>query len=207
MKDRNSPLFILVAMITAVAALVVAKSILLPISLAILLSFLLTPVADRLEHWRIPRIPAVLSIVLLTFAVLGAIGWTVTEQLIDLGLQLPKHEEMLLRKIRDFKPESPTWQRVNDTISNLRAEVSKNSADKPPNPQDKPAEEDSNPKTKEREKAAAALESVAGANNALIPPRTTMPSPSKSSKCRPRRFNRLKTGSVRWSRLSPPAVW
>ncbi|HEX3600596.1 MAG TPA: AI-2E family transporter, partial [Lacipirellulaceae bacterium] len=170
MKNRDSPLFILVAMITAIAALIVAKSILLPISLAILLSFLLTPVADRLERWRIPRIPTVLSIVLFTFAILGAIGWTVTEQLIDLSLQLPKHEEMLLHKIRDFKPESPTWQRVNDTISNLRAELSKRSSTEPPAPPDKPAGKNSKPKTTEREKAKAALETVAGANDTPHPP-------------------------------------
>ena len=42
-------------MITALAALYFAREILLPVALAILLSFLLTPLANRLERWRIPR--------------------------------------------------------------------------------------------------------------------------------------------------------
>ena len=70
MKDRTSPLFILVAMVTAVAALIIAKAILLPIALAILLTFLLTPLADSLERLHVPRVPAVLGIVAIAFATL-----------------------------------------------------------------------------------------------------------------------------------------
>ncbi len=48
--EKASPLFILAAMLTALAALYFAREILLPVALAILLSFLLTPLADRLER-------------------------------------------------------------------------------------------------------------------------------------------------------------
>ncbi len=88
MKDRASPLFILVAMITAITALYVAKSILLPLALAILLSFLFTPLVDRLERWRMPRVPAVLGVVAISFAILGSVAWVVTNQLVQLGLEL-----------------------------------------------------------------------------------------------------------------------
>ena len=54
-NSKSSPLFILVAMLTALAAMYFAREILLPVALAILLSFLLTPATNRLERWHIPR--------------------------------------------------------------------------------------------------------------------------------------------------------
>jgi len=121
MKDRTSPLFILVAVITTITALYVAKAILLPIALAILLSFLLTPLADRLERWRVPRIASVLSVVLFTFAILGALGWVVTNQLMQLSLDLPQHEKMLVDKFQKIRPTgSVRWQKVGNTLSRVR---------------------------------------------------------------------------------------
>src|SRR4051812_40024108 len=102
MKKSSSPLFVLVAMITAVAALYIAKAILLPVSLAILLSFLLTPLADRLERWRVPRVMAVVSLVVVSFAVIGALGWVVTHQLIQVTteLQEKQHKQDLINKLK-----------------------------------------------------------------------------------------------------------
>src|SRR5262245_32391375 len=123
MKDRTSPLFILVAMVTAVAALIIAKAILLPIALAILLTFLLTPVADSLERLHVPRIPAVLGIVAVSFATLGAVGWVVTDQLFQLGLELPDHEKNLTDKIVKLRFDSPTLTKLTETLVRLRNEI------------------------------------------------------------------------------------
>src|SRR6476660_8006535 len=97
-NPKTSPLFILVAMITAVAFLYFAKEILLPIALAILLSFLLTPLANRLERWRIPRMLSVILVVAMSFSVLGLLGWVVTDQLVDLISQLPSNKKNLEKK-------------------------------------------------------------------------------------------------------------
>ena len=80
-KDRSSPLFILVAVITTITALFVAKAILMPLALAILLTFLLTPVADSLERWRIPRVVAVVGVVAASFAIVIVLSGIVTNQL------------------------------------------------------------------------------------------------------------------------------
>src|SRR6476469_6077528 len=95
---KSSPLFILAAMITALAALYFAREILLPVALAILLSFLLTPLANRLERWRIPRMLSVVLVVAMSFSVLGLLGWIVTDQLVDLGRQLPANKQNLISK-------------------------------------------------------------------------------------------------------------
>jgi predicted PurR-regulated permease PerM len=120
-KDRGtSPLFILVAVVTTIAALYFAKAILLPIALAILLSFLLAPLADRLESWRVPRIPAVLLVVGMSFALIGGIGWVVGRQLYDLSRELPKHKATIIAKIEAVRPTSPAFTRFMDTLTELR---------------------------------------------------------------------------------------
>src|SRR3982751_990878 len=88
-EQKSSPLFILAAMLTALAAFYFAREILLPVALAILLSFLLTPLADALERWRFPRALAVVLVVLMSFAVLGGLGWIVTDQLVDMSKTMP----------------------------------------------------------------------------------------------------------------------
>src|ERR1043165_3274193 len=103
-NSRFSPLFILVAMLTALAALYFAKEILLPIALAILFSFLLTPLANRLERWRIPRMLSVILVVAMSFSVLGFLGWIVTNQLVDLSHQQQANKQNLIlrtQKISD----------------------------------------------------------------------------------------------------------
>ena len=123
-KDRgSSPLFILVAMLSAVAALYFAKEILLPIALATLLSFLLSPLVANLERWHFPRVLAAVLVVLMSVAVLGGLGWIVTNQLVDLTRQLPHHEHNLIAKIKSLRPNSPALNRVSKTLDDLRHEL------------------------------------------------------------------------------------
>jgi predicted PurR-regulated permease PerM len=107
-RERSaSPLFILVAVIAVVAALYVAKQILLPISLAVLLSFLFTPLANRLESWGLPRVPAVIVVVLAAVAVIGMLGWTVTNQLQD---ELPSYRAKIVAKAQELKQFATRFQ-------------------------------------------------------------------------------------------------
>ncbi len=121
--QKPSPLFILAAMLTAVAALYFASEILLPIALATLLSFLLTPLANRLESWRFPRVLAVIVVAGMSFSILGGVGWVVTAQLFDLSRQLPVYKQNLIAKIQSLRPDSPTFKRVSETLSDLREEL------------------------------------------------------------------------------------
>jgi predicted PurR-regulated permease PerM/methylmalonyl-CoA mutase cobalamin-binding subunit len=107
-------------MVTAIFALYVAKAILLPISLAILLTFLLTPLANRLERWGIPRIPAVVLVVAVSFALIGALGWVVTRQLVQLGRELPQHQTDLIHKFESLRPNSPGLAKVTKTLTDIR---------------------------------------------------------------------------------------
>lgn len=122
-RERNfSPLFILVAIIAVVTALFVAKQILLPIALSVLLSFLLTPLANRLEFWGLPRVPAVIVVVMIAFAVLGALGWIVTDQLVALRNEIPSHRAKIAAKARTLRQFTKGFERVGEELTNGEAE-------------------------------------------------------------------------------------
>lgn len=66
--------------VLVVAVLYWGQALLVPIALALLLTFVLAPLVSGLQRW-IGQIAAVLSIVVCTFAVLGLIGWAFAQQL------------------------------------------------------------------------------------------------------------------------------
>jgi predicted PurR-regulated permease PerM len=80
--------WMLASVAVVVAALYLAKGVLPPMALAVLLSFLLSPVCDWLERFRLGRIPAVLLTVIMGFTVLGAATWTAVVQVTDLAPKL-----------------------------------------------------------------------------------------------------------------------
>src|ERR1043165_8776794 len=73
---RSEWMLALVSIAVVVAVLYLAKGVLVPLMLALLLSFLLAPVCDLLERWKLGRIPAVLVTAVLAFTVLGMVAWT-----------------------------------------------------------------------------------------------------------------------------------
>ena len=69
--------YILLLTAFVMATLYLAQSILIPLALAMLLTFLLTPIVTRMEHW-IGRVAAVLLVVLMLFMITGFTGWVLT---------------------------------------------------------------------------------------------------------------------------------
>jgi predicted PurR-regulated permease PerM len=130
-RSDGSPLLTLAAIVVAVAALHLAKEILLPLALAILISFLLTPVANRLEALRLGRVLSVITIVTVTFGVLGVLSYVVTSQLVDLGSQLPQYKDNLIAKVRQIKPESETFQKLSETLEDVQKTIEEKAPVKP----------------------------------------------------------------------------
>jgi methylmalonyl-CoA mutase cobalamin-binding subunit len=67
-------LLTLAALAVAVVAAYVAKAILVPIALAVLLSFVLAPLVARLERLRLGRVPSVVMVVILAAIIVTAVG-------------------------------------------------------------------------------------------------------------------------------------
>jgi predicted PurR-regulated permease PerM len=85
-------------LVVILSAFAWAKEFLLPLILAILISFLLAPVVSRLERWRFPRAIAVLSVVAIVFALIGVLCSTLSLQALDLVNSLPKYRDNIHAK-------------------------------------------------------------------------------------------------------------
>jgi predicted PurR-regulated permease PerM len=75
------------------------QPVLVPVALAILLTFILSPLITQMQRWGSPRIPAVILVVVLTFALIGSIGWLVARQVTALVDSFPQYEQNLRAKI------------------------------------------------------------------------------------------------------------
>ena len=80
-------------LVVILSAFAWAKEFLLPLILAILISFLLAPVVSRLERWRFPGAVAVLSVVAIVFALIGGLCPTLSLEGLDLVNSLPKYRD------------------------------------------------------------------------------------------------------------------
>ena len=108
----------IIAMI--VAALYFGQDILVPLALAILISFALAPFVIRLRRWRLGRVSSVLTVVLLLFAVLIGFGSIVAIQILDLADNLPTYEYNIRNKIRSVKTAAPDGGVIERTTEMLR---------------------------------------------------------------------------------------
>jgi len=112
--------------VLVVVVLYLAQAVLVPIALAILLTFLLTPPVNWLQRW-VGRIPAILAIVTLVFTVLGLAGWGLMRQLDHLADDLPRYRVNLLAKIADVRGASKggTVEKLQDTIEEIKTDLGK----------------------------------------------------------------------------------
>ena len=80
-------------LVIILAAFAWAKEFLLPLILAMLISFLLAPVVSRLERWRFPRAVAVLSVVAMAIGIIGGLCSTLSLEGLDLVNTLPEYRD------------------------------------------------------------------------------------------------------------------
>ena len=102
-KSLTGTLVVLALFISAVATLRYAQEFFLPLVLAGLLSFLLSPLVRRLERWRIGRVGAVLLTAALAFVMLGGLTYLVTSQFLDVARSLPKYRSNLIARVASLK--------------------------------------------------------------------------------------------------------
>ena len=116
-------------MLIAAAILYLAREVLIPLALAILLSFLLAPVVRRLEHWRLGRVPSTLIAVLVGFSLISGIGYVAARQALSLAAKLPEYRDNIGAKIRAVRgQQDSTLGKAADAIKQLENEASTESA-------------------------------------------------------------------------------
>jgi predicted PurR-regulated permease PerM len=120
-----------------ICALYFGREVLLPLALAILLSFVLTPPVLLLRRIKVPRLVAVGIVVAIAFAFIFSLGWMMSRQVTDLAADLPRYQTTLSEKIkalRDSLSTSLVMQRAGNVLSNLQNQLSAPVATPPPEP-------------------------------------------------------------------------
>ena len=106
-----------------IAVLYLARELFIPLALAALLTFLLSPLVTRIERW-LGRIAAVLIVVATIFAATGAAGWVLTRQLVDLATKLPDYKENIRTKLRSIKvPSGGVFTKISKTFEDLKKDM------------------------------------------------------------------------------------
>jgi predicted PurR-regulated permease PerM len=95
--------------VVVVAGLYLARVVLLPITLAVLLSFVLAPLANLLRHLRLCRVPSVLFAAALAVGIVMAIGTVIGSQVAVLGVHYRKQLQCVLMPSRNDSPLE--WRR------------------------------------------------------------------------------------------------
>src|SRR3954453_4573074 len=113
---------------TSVAELYLGRDVLIPLALAILLSFALGPPVTWLYRRGLPRVPAVLAVMLLVTLLLGGFTALVASQLTHLAQQLPTYEANLRVKAKELAEAAPSGGMVNraaDLMRDVNREIDK----------------------------------------------------------------------------------
>jgi predicted PurR-regulated permease PerM len=111
-----------------VATLYFGREIIIPIALAVLLSFVLAPLVGLLQRVRVPRGLAVVSVVIMAFAVIFAMGSLLASQLTQLASDLPRYQTTISEKIQSFRDTTAgrgTLERASGMLKDLSKELDK----------------------------------------------------------------------------------
>lgn len=114
-----------------------AREILIPIALAVLLTFVLAPGENFLRRRGLGRTPAVILTVLCAFALLGALSTVITLQFQGLADELPNYRHNIRKKISDLRVASKEGSigKVQETVKEVIHEINKpepNATNAPP---------------------------------------------------------------------------
>ena len=111
-----------------IAALYLGRDVLIPLALAILLSFALGPPVTWLYRRGLPRVPAVLAVMFLVTLLLGGFAALVASQLTQLAQQMPTYEANLRAKAKEVAEAAPSGGMLNrgaELLRELNREIDK----------------------------------------------------------------------------------
>jgi len=161
-----------------VATLYLGADILVPIALAVLLSFVLTPIVSRLQRLRLGRVPSVLMVVVLVFAVITGFGMVVGSQIADLADNLPTYQRNIQAKIQTLRATAASagsggaMMQATEAFRDLRQELEQATG------QNQPAQDQPNPQGKPAAPSVTAQPNSPPAERPPVPVRIEQPSSS-----------------------------
>ena len=126
--DTLTPKFMMAVIAAAVLAFIYfGRPVLMPLALAVLLSFALAPLVSLLKRLRLGNVAPVLVSLLLAVVIFSALGAFMGSQLAKLAADLPRYQTNLSGKIHSVVGQAVhnnTINRLDQTLTNLAAQIS-----------------------------------------------------------------------------------
>jgi predicted PurR-regulated permease PerM len=134
-NDTLTPRF-MSAVITAVvvSGIYFGRPVLMPLALAVLMSFALAPLVSLLKRLRLGNVAPVLISLLLAIVIVSSLGAFMGAQLAKLAAELPHYQTNLTQKIQSVVGSvghNDTINRLNKTLENLAEQIAGNRAGDP----------------------------------------------------------------------------
>jgi predicted PurR-regulated permease PerM len=111
----------LVGLVLIVAILYLAKSVIVPLALAVLLTFILTPIVIVVQRRGLKRIYAVLVVVVCAFLLFGVVSWGVLVQVRTLANDLPTHTAEINQKLASLRGSDGTIAKLLQMVRDISA--------------------------------------------------------------------------------------
>ncbi len=111
-----------VVAVVLVGLLFWARTVFIPITLAIFLAFILDPGVERLER-RIGRTLGTILVTALSFLIFVGAAWVITSQITSLATELPDHRPQMMAKLNKMKSWISTQEnsRLGDFVDEVQA--------------------------------------------------------------------------------------
>ena len=123
---RGSAVTAVLMAVVLVAALYFGREVLVPIAFAVLMSFVLAPPVGLLQRLYVPRIAAVLLVVLVAFTAVFALGGLMASQVNQLASDLPRYQSTLHETIQTLQGAATgagTLERASEVLQSLGKEL------------------------------------------------------------------------------------
>ncbi|MEO8049765.1 MAG: AI-2E family transporter [Acidobacteriota bacterium] len=119
--------------IGAIGVLYLAREILIPLALAVVLSLVLAPAVDWLQKLHIRRFPAVLLVMVVSVSGVSALSYVLFNQIVQVVTELPAYQDNIDNKIKALRaPNTGALGRAAQSVRKIGKEL--DDAQAPPAP-------------------------------------------------------------------------
>jgi predicted PurR-regulated permease PerM len=124
---KLSPIVVVGTLVLIVASLYWARVVLIPVALAILLTFLLSPADSVLQRLGLGRVVSVALLAVLMFSLIGIIGWAISVQVKEFANDLPGYQGNIKKRIEALQVgQGTTLDKVRIEFEQLIGDVNAN---------------------------------------------------------------------------------
>src|SRR4029453_3945549 len=134
------PVRVLLGLATAALLVVILERgqvVLVPVALAVMISFILTPPVRALERLRLPRLVAVGIVLVVALGLVGGFGYLLSRQFNDFAAHMPKYAVGIKSKLATLREtRKGTLGQIQDTVDEVSHELDRQEGAAQPSPHD-----------------------------------------------------------------------